>query len=270
MREYMLRNLIHKHLPLMLCLAVMFFCAESPLYAAKKSRNWRIGLGRLITNTYYGYDTQRRSSDGGDISTDINKTSTGQIYSSSLVFEYIFGGRKSPALFGVEFDYGTSTGIRNYTFEESGSKNGKTTKIGDITESLSTNYLYGGNIFFSDAGEPGFNWSIGLMTGEMIVKHEFTDGGSRDDDSTDSWTNFNSSQSSTLTVPVELMKFGVEYILETSGIRFEYFSTKQTFFGSDDAETKDSSNLGVINSVQKQYETVKLQGGLSLVVFARF
>ena len=34
----------------------------------------------------------------------------------------LFGGRKSPALFGVEFDLGTSTGQRNFTIENSNKK----------------------------------------------------------------------------------------------------------------------------------------------------
>ena len=87
-----------------------------------------------------------------------------------LVLEYLFGGRKSPALFGVEFDLGTSTGQRNFTLENSNKK------IGDILQKINTNYLYGGNVYFSDGGEEGFNWSVGLMTGTMAVKQTFQNG----------------------------------------------------------------------------------------------
>ena len=261
--------------PLALGFLLMITAAAEPVYAAKKKLNWRIGLGRMINTVYYGYNTQRCSKDCQSnstlITTDINKTSSGQVYSTSLVIEYLFGGKKTPALFGVEVDVGTSVGQRNFTLEESGSYDAKTTKIGDVTESLNTDYLYGGNIFFSDGGEEGFNWSVGLMTGTITAQHKYSDGGARDDETTDKWAGFNVTQVSTLTIPVEILKIGFEYILETAGIRFEYFSTKQSFFGQNDAEVKDSSKLGKINSNrQKQYETVKLQGGIALVVYARF
>ena len=193
------------------------------VFAAKKQLNWRIGLGRMINTVYYGFDTQRCktdcSSDSTLITTDINKTSIGQVYSTSLIIEYLFGGKKTPALFGIEIDIGTSVGERNFTLSEEGSYLGKTTKIGDVKESLSTNYLYGGNIFFSDGGEEGFNWLVGLMTGTISVQHKFTDGGARDDETPDKWTGFNVSQVSTLTIPVEILKIGMEYILETAGDR---------------------------------------------------
>ena len=134
--------------------------------AAKKQRNWRIGLGRMINTVYYGYETKNKDSSY----TKIEQNSSGQVYNTVLVMEYLFGGRKSPALFGLEIDYGTSRGQRNFTLKSN------KTKIGDVLQQLNTNVLYGGNIFFSDGGEEGFNWSLGLMTGSISVKNEFQNG----------------------------------------------------------------------------------------------
>ena len=231
--------------------------------AAKKQRNWRIGLGRMINTVYYGYETKKGDSD----KTKVSANSSGQLYSTSLVLEYLFGGRKSPALFGVEFDLGTSTGQRNFTLENSNKK------IGDILQKINTNYLYGGNVYFSDGGEEGFNWSVGLMTGSMAVKQTFQNGNVYDGGSDpDSDITYNTTQESSHTIPVEIVKLGLEWILETAVYRFEYFSTKQTFFGSEDAQTITSEDLGVLNSDNNrpQTETIKLQGGLGLVVQGRF
>ena len=129
------------------------------------------------------------------------------------------------------------------------------------------------NVFFSDGGEEGFNWSVGLMTGTMTVKNEFQNGDVTDDgnDEYSGW-GFNNTQNSSHTIPVEIVKLGFEWILETAVFRFEYFSTKQTFFGSEDAQTITSEDLGVLNSDNNrpQTETIKLQGGLGLVVQGRF
>ena len=83
---------------------------------------------------------------------------------------------------------------------------------------------------------------------------------------------YNTTQESSHTIPVEIVKLGLEWILETAVFRFEYFSTKQTFFGSEDAQTITSEDLGVLNSDNNrpQTETIKLQGGLGLVVQGRF
>jgi hypothetical protein len=214
----------------------------------------------MINTVYYGYDTKKE-----DSTTKVSANNSGQLYSTSLVLEYLFGGRKSPALFGVEFDLGTSTGQRNFTIEN------ENKKIGDVLQKLNTNFLYGGNVFFSDGGEEGFNWSIGLMTGTVSVKQTFQNGnvydGSTDPDST---ITYNSSQESSHTIPVEILKLGLEWILETAVFRFEYFSTKQTFFGNEDAHLITSEDLGNLGNNRPQTETVKLQGGLGLIVQGRF
>ena len=229
--------------------------------AAKKQRNWRIGLGRMINTVYYGYETKNKDSSYAKI----EQNSTGQVYNTVLVMEYLFGGRKSPALFGLEFDLGTSTGQRNFTLKSS------KTKIGDVLQKLNTNFLYGGNVFFSDGGEEGFNWSVGLMTGTMTVKNEFQNGDVSDDgnDEYSGW-GFNNTQESSHTIPVEIVKLGFEWILETAVFRFEYFSTKQTFFGQEDAQIIASDKLAGIDDKAPQTETIKLQGGLGLVVQGRF
>ena len=107
----------------------------------------------------------------------------------------------------------------------------------------------------------------------MTVKNEFQNGDVSDDgnDEYTSW-GFEKKQESSHTIPVEIVKLGFEWILESAVFRFEYFSTKQTFFGSEDAQTITSEDLGVLNSDNNrpQTETIKLQGGLGLVVQGRF
>ena len=125
----------------------------------------------MINTVYYGYETKNKDSSY----TKIEQNSSGQVYNTVLVMEYLFGGRKSPALFGLEIDYGTSRGQRNFTLKSN------KTKIGDVLQQLNTNVLYGGNIFFSDGGEEGFNWSLGLMTGSISVKNEFQNGNISDE-----------------------------------------------------------------------------------------
>ena len=241
-------------------LLVLIFSHQA--LAAKKQRNWRIGLGRMINTVYYGYETKNKDSSY----TKIEQNSSGQVYNTVLVMEYLFGGRKSPALFGLEIDYGTSRGQRNFTLKSN------KTKIGDVLQQLNTNVLYGGNIFFSDGGEEGFNWSLGLMTGSITVKNEFQNG-NISDDGNDEYSNwdFYPSQESTHKIPVEIVKLGFEWILETAVFRFEYFSTKQTFFGQEDATVISSEQLlDIEQDKAPQTETIKLQGGLGLVVQGRF
>ena len=111
------------------------------------------------------------------------------------------------------------------------------------------------------------------MTGTMDVKQTFQNGNVYDGGSDpDSDITYKTSQESSHTIPVEIVKLGLEWILETAVFRFEYFSTKQTFFGSEDAQTIPSEDLGVLNSDNNrpQTETIKLQGGLGLVVQGRF
>ena len=43
--------------------------------AAKKQRNWRIGLGRMINTVYYGYETKKGDSD----KTKVSANSSGQL-----------------------------------------------------------------------------------------------------------------------------------------------------------------------------------------------
>ena len=230
-------------------------------FAAKKQRNWRIGLGRTINTVSYGYDTKGKSSDF----TEISKSDAGQFYNTTLVIEYLFGGRKSPALFGFEIDQGTSTGQRNFSLEYS------KTKIGDVLQKLSIGTLYGGNIFFSDGGEEGFNWSLGLMTGSATLKTVFKNGDTLISGSSDEGHNFETYQESTQKIPLEIVKIGLEWILETAVFRFEYISTKQTFFGTKNA-TVVSTDLGMLNSRSErmQKETIEMKGGLGLVVQGRF
>ena len=103
------------------------------------------------------------------------------------------------------------------------------------------------------------------------MKNEFQNGDVTDDgnDEYSGW-GFNKTQESSHTIPVEIVKLGFEWILETAVFRFEYFSTKQTLFGSEDAHLITSEDLGNLGTNRPQIETVKLKGGLGLIVQGRF
>ena len=59
--------------------------------------------------------------------------------------------------------------------------------------------------------------------------------------------------------------------MDTAVFRCEYLSTKQTFFGQEDATIISSEQLSDIEQDKApQTETIKLQGGLGLVVQGRF
>ncbi len=205
------------------------------LYAKKKGEKWRIGFGRIMTGTTYTYDTQRRSSDAGSIDTAVTATNSGTTSLTVLTTEYVLGG-----LLGLEFNLGLiNNGQQNFTFSTV-SKDSATTKIGDITEELQISYLYGGNWYMTDASAPGWNVLLGVFTGIFKVRHTFTDGGSRDDDTADGWTGFNYTQNSSLEVPVEGLKLGFEYEQAMAGVIIDYYQIT--------SEVKNRNYLGLINS----------------------
>ncbi len=69
--------------------------------------------------------------------------------------------------------------------------------------------MIGANLYFTDAAGKGFKLLAGLATGFMSVSHEFT-GGTLD------------GQSSSVSVPVNSIKLGAEWVLDNAGARLAY------------------------------------------------
>ena len=254
-----------------LCNVIFFFFIQSDIFAAKKQRNWRFGISRYINSIEYSYKTKRRSVDGGEIDTSVKHTNNGLIYSTGISLEYIFGRRKKNAWFGIQFEKGLSMGNRYFTFIEEKSYNEGKTKIGDIHQKLIVDYLMGINFFFPDATDENFNFSLGLLSGQISVNHKFKNGGQRDDDFTDSWMGLNKTQTSTHVIPLNITKLGMEYVMETGGVRLDILSTSKKYFGINDLKIESSDNLGKINNLtESQTETISFKGAICFSIFNRF
>ncbi len=255
---------------LLFFVAIVFF-PDTNLFAAKKQRNWRFGFSRFINTVEYSYKTKRRSGDGGEIDTSVEHVNKGVVYSTAVSLEYLFGKRKKSTWFGLQFDKGLSTGNRHFSFVEENSYNGGKTKIGDIHQKIFMDYLMGFNFFFPDATDEKINFSLGFLNGQISINHKYKNGGERDDTSTDSWIGLNKTQTSTLTIPLKITKVGVEFIMETGGLRLDILLASKKYFGINDLMINNSDNLGNINnSTEPQTEIVALKGGLSLSIFRRF
>lgn len=221
-----------------------------------KQKNWKIGLNRFSAGINYVYETQVKGSTSDALPTQkLKKTSGGAFSTTDLMIEYIFKGQ-----FGLEVDTSLSPGVRNFTFQHDLSG---TTKIGDIVETDKASFLYGANFYFKDHSSDGLKLWIGLMTGEFTSQHSYSNGGDKEDTTKDTLGKFKATQSSTVVVPAQIIRFGLDYIIETVGFRLalEVMNAQAV-----------SSALGKTSSPnsQKQKETVTISGGSVLGIYAHF
>ena len=239
-----------------LVVLLSLFLCSGVVQAKKKSKNLKLGLNRFNTAVSYRYETQRFADEDAETAEEpVIATNSGSISATDLMFEWIAFG-----LVGVEVDVGTTSGRQNFTFVTP-SKEDEDTKIGDIVETVQTQVLTGINMYFGDHEYPGFKPFFGVLTGSYLVVHEFSNGGERDDDQYDDLVGFRNSQSSTITVPAQVLKIGVDWLLENVGMRFQFLSITAEATSSGLPDTR-------ISPSQKQHETVNLSGGFSIAVFA--
>lgn len=222
-----------------------------------KSKKWKIGLNRFSTGVTYKYESRFKETTDETTFTAFSKTSSGSVSNTEFMIEYIFAG-----LLGVELNFNLTPGIRNFTFETTNEK------VGDIVEQVKSGALFGANLYFSDHTSPGFKMFAGVLTGSFLVTHVFSNGGDRpvtlsDDEVSALATNFKSNQTSSITVPVQILKGGIDWIKDTVGFRFQLSAIQAS-------ETKTSSGLAKTQLSQKQTETITLSGGLTLGVFGHF
>jgi len=131
---------------------------------------------------------------------------------NDLFIEYVFFGR-----IGVELAYSLTPYTRTSDLD---------TGLSD-TESV-TSALAGANLYFGRNRTRGFNFFFGLATGTYSSKHEF-DGGALD------------GQTASQTVPVNVMKLGVDWIMEQAGLRLQY--------GVVSGKLTESEDLGVAQTL---------------------
>lgn len=114
---------------------------------------------------------------------------------NELFLEYVFFSR-----IGLELATGLTEMVRNYDLLKTDG-----TKISTVEESARTTLL-GLNFYFSEHGSPGVKFFFGLGTGVVSVSHKF---------SGDPLGNQSSSQS----VPVNVLRLGLDWITDKAGIR---------------------------------------------------
>ena len=222
----------------------------------QKQKKWKVGLNRLTSGVTYKYQTKTKLNASDTNFSSLSKNSAGSIANTEFMLEYIFFG-----LFGLEINVNLTPGIRNFSF------NTNNEKVGDVVEEVKSSVLYGSNFYFSDHTSPGFKFFAGILTGDFLVTHTYSNGGDRPVTvSTETAAllaeNFKSSQTSNITVPVQIFKLGLDWIREAVGFRFQVVGIS--------AETKTSSGLGRNKVGQKQTETITLSGGGNIGIFAHF
>ncbi|MBF0287985.1 MAG: hypothetical protein HQM14_09215 [SAR324 cluster bacterium] len=223
----------------------------------QKQKKWKVGLNRFSSGVNYKYEANFKENVSDTAYTKISKTSAGNIANTEFMLEYIFFG-----LMGLEVNFNLTPGVRNFSF------NTTNEKIGDIVEEVKSGALYGVNFYFSDHTSPGFKFFAGILTGSFLVTHTFSNGGDRPATLTTDQEalladNFKAAQTSTITVPVQILKGGMDWIREAVGFRFQVSAIQAS-------ETKTSSGLGKTSLAQKQTETVSLSGGATLGIFGHF
>ncbi|MBI4081356.1 MAG: hypothetical protein HY423_01970 [Candidatus Lambdaproteobacteria bacterium] len=152
-----------------------------------KEPNLKIGLNRVIVaGATYTLD---------DGTTAL--TNSDNLVGNELFAEYIFFGR-----LGVELGATLTPLARTYDLESGN------TLVSTVTETT-TSALLGANLYFGRNRARGFNFFFGLGTGYYSTAHAFK-GGTLGE------------QSSSQQVPVNMLKFGMDWMLEQAGLRFQY------------------------------------------------
>jgi hypothetical protein len=197
----------------------------SPAQAAGGEPNIKIGLDRLsMTGATYTHETLAAASQ------EKNKDA---LSGADLFIEWIASDH-----FGLEVAGTIAPLERSYKLGS-----GATPVSDNVNESASYTTV-GVNLYFTRATRKGFQYSIGVATGTVQVKHEFEGG-----------TLGKASSSSAFAITA--VKMGVEWVTELAGVRLQYQSTSGA-----------ASNTTELTGVK---QTVDYSGGiLALGVYAFF
>lgn len=229
---------------------LMFLALNVQAQLRQKNINWKFGLTRLNGSINYKYETQRMASTTAEtISEDVSKSTSGSIATTDFMLEYVYRGH-----FGIEYSSSLSPSVRDFRLTDQNE-----TRIGDVVEKVKNTGLYGVNFYLNDHTSGGIKFFFGVLTGQFSVEHSFTNGGDRDDDTSDTTSLYRDTQKSTLVVQAQVAKLGFDYIRETVGFRLQLLAIT--------AMRETTSGLGETGLQQKQNEIVTINGGVHFGVF---
>lgn len=171
---------------LLLMLLLMLWGSAASAQVRRAQSTVKMGLSRtLLSGATYTLE---------ETSSGTTASNSDAMQGNQLFFEYVFFGR-----IGLELSTGLTEMVRNYDLESGG------TTISSVEESARTSLL-GLNLYFSDHGAPGLKFFFGLGTGIVSVSQKFT-GGTL------------GSQSASHSVPVNVLRLGMDWIRDKAGFR---------------------------------------------------
>lgn len=218
-REFLLKIIVLFSLS-----SILMLCLGSGAYAQPRGRlqNIKIGFDRIfISGATYSLE---------DSSTSESLSNADQLVGNVIYGEVIFFD--SLGLIAES----TMVPLRREFELLSGS-----TVIGDVTEST-TILMYGANFYFNRASGRGFKFYFGLATGTITADYSYSDA------STGTGL---AGASSTLAVPVNSIRLGIDWIMGKAGIRLQFQSLTGLTADTDDLsgfrQTSDytASDLGI-------------------------
>ena len=160
--------------------------------ASAQTRRGQSTVKMGLSRTFVGGATYQLEETATATTTSNSDTMQG----NELFLEYVFFGR-----IGLELATGLTEMVRNYELESGG------TTISSVEESARIT-LIGLNLYFNDHGSPGIKYYFGLGAGVASVSHTFT-GGTL------------GSQSSSQSVPLNVLKVGLDWITDKAGLRVQ-------------------------------------------------
>lgn len=177
-------------------LCAFLLCAAAAVHGQVPARrgsvsNMKIGFSRIALSG----PTYTLKENTATTSVSNSDAMTG----NQLLLEYIFFGR-----IGLELDFGVPELTRTYELQSDGAT------LSTVTEKAQA-ILLGLNLYFSSHETPGVKPYFGLGAGQITVDHEFN-GGTL------------GSQSSSQSLQLNVLKVGLDWIRENSGLRVEVFS----------------------------------------------
>ncbi|MGK5092116.1 hypothetical protein WDW89_08925 [Deltaproteobacteria bacterium TL4] len=242
---------------LIFTLIISFLKITPVVHAEEDSKGKvKIGLTRTTMGISYTYETQRfDDASSTSAEKEVTATSVGEVQTTEFMLEWVVLG-----VVGFEVVTGFTTGIRHFTFETLDSSN-SSIKIGDIAQSLNTTALVGLNMYPFNHQSNGIKPFLGIQTGTLTLISDYKNGGERNDDQEEKLAGFRAKQTSTLAVPVQVMKVGFDSILEGAGLRIQYL------YMTGEVISTSSLKPTLISVPQAQKETAILTGGVSIGIF---
>lgn len=177
--------------PALAVLLLLGWSAPADAQIRGRQSNTKIGLNRInLSGVTYTLTDSAGATEA---------TNSDALEGNEVFLEFVFFGR-----IGLEFGVGLTEMVRNYELETGG------TTISNVEE-VARPATVGLNLYFRDHASPGFKFFFGLATGLVSVSHTFR-GGTLGE------------QSSSQSVPINILKIGMDWIKDKAGFRAQVFS----------------------------------------------